>query len=325
MLWTMKQAERQLLQYARRGPDRVRDDILDAVEALSASKYWDRQRQVVRFTTLGGGRFALPQEFESIVRVAVDGTPVLLRGTEFNFSFGGPGDLDALPAGYAPGYGVVDEGFHPPFTVSRAADTVLAVSMSAASADHYARVFFNSGSVLDLRVNASADVDAATAWTDLTYTGTAPTTYGDVAKVVLKGDNWPQGWVNLWAGAAGAVPSECGQGRVHSCMRVPQFRFYHIPGVDQEHTYNVLAEVRPAKLRLTGDDDVLPFPSLLPVQYMMQAQAKFDAEEQQAGKGFRDLAIGTMAQIDESESRMQTVIRFNTELQGGNEPYYENI
>jgi hypothetical protein len=310
MLFTMRQAERQLMRYSRLGPTAARDAILDAVEALAATRYWDRMRQTIRFTTTGGGRFALPQEFDAIVRAAVDGTPAPVRGTEFNFLYGGPGDLDELPTGFKSYTGLIDEGFHTPLTLTPDTDYRLAASMTTADPSLTVKVFFVSGDTLSLPILAHDDVEDAADW-DAISAATALGTYGEVQKVVLRSDNWPSGWVNLWAGEADDTPELCRISRFHSSSKVPQLRHYLIPGADPDLSYAVLAEVRPALLRATGDDDVVPIPSLMPVQYMMQAHCKFDEGEMDTGQKYYELAVGSLMQIDEASSNKQTVVIFN--------------
>lgn len=325
MLYTMRQAERQLGRFSRLGPTAAREAILDAVEALAASRYWDNLRQTIRFTTAGtGGRFALPQEFESIVRAAVDGTPVPTRGSEFNFLYGGPGDLDRLPSGFAPCAGLVDEGFHPPLPSAYGVDRRVVISMDAANPDLVLRVFPATGAPVDVPVLARGAVDSAADWDSLS----AAVCPEEVSRMVLLGDYWPAGWVDIWAGPEDSAPGASWTSRFHSNSRVPQLRHYLIPGTVPDKSYTVLAEVRPALLRVKGDDDALPIPSLLPIQYMMQAQGKFDEGEVEAGQRFYDLAVGALMQIDESSANKQTVVTYNRMMDdspGGDSMMYVNI
>lgn len=327
MLFTMRQAERQLAGFSRRGRDGARESILDAVEALAASKYWNYVRTTIRFSISGGGRFALPQEFASIVRAAVAGTPVPVRGTEYNFLYGGPGDLDALPAGYAPANGLVDEGFAPPITLAPATAFRLAASMDSAFDGGTVRVYFVSGDVLTLPILATSAVEDAAGWDEISA-AEVPASYGEVQRVILRGSDWPAGWITFWSGEEATAPALCRGNRVHTSAKAPVLRHYNLPGVDTDTTYAILAEVRPALLRTTGDDDVVQIPSLLPVQYMMQAQCKFDEGEPDAGKKYYDLAVGSLMQLDESLDNKQTTVVFNSTYEdsaGQDSLNYQNI
>lgn len=311
MLFTMRQAERQLAGFSRKGREGAREAILDAVEALAASKYWNHARMVIRFAFTGGGRFALPQEFTQIVRAAVSGTPVPVRGTEYNFLYGGPGDLDAVPAGYAPVNGLVDEGFAPPVALTPSYDHRMAASMPAAFAGGTVRVFMQSGVSVTLPVLSDEAVEDAEDWDSI---GAAEilAEHGEVMRVILRGNDWPAGWLTFWHGLPSASPAESRGHRVHTSVRAPLLRHYFLPGSSADETYSILAEVRPALLRATGDDDVVQVPSLMPVQYMMQAQCKFDEGEVDAGAKLHELAVGSLMQLDETLDRKQTTVVFNS-------------
>ncbi len=326
MLWTMKQAKKRLEPFAKGGAQSLQEDIVTAMEALADAGYWEHLRQVIKFTVSGGGRFALPQRFETIVRAAVNGTPVQVRGVEYNFLYGGPGDLDNLPQGYAPMYGLISEGQRPPLVVFPAATARVVASLDDYSGDSVLTLVFNDGTRATVPIVATADLDAgweAVAAPEIT------TATGGVSRLLVDDEELPQGrWLSLWFGTEEEAISDCYAGQISTSVKTPMFHYYRLPSACAEGQYTVLAEVKPALLRAYGEDDVLPFPSLQPIQYEMQAQTLFNNGEADGGMKFHQLAIGAMAAKDDSAVRRQSGITFNTpyELSAGEDSqHYVNI
>jgi len=327
MAWTMKQAVKHLEKYAVNGPFSVRDDIVEAMQSLADIVYLDSLRQVIRFRTFGGGRFALPQQFECIVRAAINGKPTTVRGVEYNFLYAGPGDLDQLPSGYVPGYGLVDEQAHPPLTLAPASAYSVVASMPGYTGSAALTAVFEAGR-LSIPIVDEAVVLAATAWSELSAASVLES-HGSISRMLVPDDDLQQGlWVQLWAGPESSVPANCSAGKVSSSVRVPLFRHYHLPTAEADQAYEILAEVRPAFVHTHGDDDIVPFQSLMPIQLMMQAHRYFANGELDAGAKYQQLAVGSMVARDDANTRKQTTITFNNaydESPGQDSMSYVNI
>ena len=331
MPWTMGQAVTRLAPFARNGVNSVREDIVTAMETLSDFGYWENLRQVIRFRTLSGGRFAIPQQFEKIHRAAVDGTPISVRGIEYNFLYSGPGDMDALPSDYAPAYGLVDEGMHPPLAVAPTEDYFLLASIPDYVGTASLRVSFLSGDRLSIPVVSESVITAATSWDDLTNAATVLAEYGSVDSMVVPESGLPKAqWITLWVGVEDSLPSDCEGPRITTSVKAPQLHYYNLPSAssDADCRYNLLAEVKPAFLRTYDDDDVIPFPTLPTIQFMMQALRAYDEGEVDHGDKFRETAVGFMTARDTSAVTKQAPVTFNSQYDmspGQDSSYFANI
>ena len=69
-------------------------------------------------------------------------------------------------------------------------------------------------------------------------------------------------------------------------------------------------------LPLVNDRDVLPFDSLLPVQYMLQSMASMNACEKKDAVEYRQLAVQAMVTRETAQQEKQGFVVINTLYEG---------
>ena len=317
MSWTMKQAEERLAKFSYGGLPTVRQEIVQAMATLADTHNWEHLRQVIRFTTSRGGKFYLPQQYESLVRAVINNTPVPVRGIEYSFLYGGPGDIEQAPSGFAPMFGISDEGMKPPFADLRDLGWFVAATMPDADGSKSLTLVHHDGSRKELPITATPSWDV-----ELNPVG--------VQRVLVPCDELPDGqWIQIWRGYEEDVPEESSAGAISTSERVPEFRYYQVPGAAHDAAFQIMAEVHPRFLHTYGDDDVIPFQSLLPLEHMMQALTLFNQREHDAAVKFQQSALAYMEARDSATSRKQTTLSFNNpyDMSPGEDSLhlYENI
>ena len=313
MKHTFAKAKRALAKYTdATGLADIGGTINTAIDELANTANWQRMKKVVRLTA-NAEYIALPQDCESIIRAAIDGTPISMRGSDYEFLHGGPGDLDYLSPGYVPvdAYGLQDLGFFP---------TMYALSgvMPLAA---FATGTLPTGTLRVTGKNGDGDIVSAdvpiNAWTDLGVipAGASATTvsFAEIDSVTLPSDATE--YISLY----GVLDGEYSfLSRMNPQVDVPEFRRYRIPGFsdDASVSYHVLAEVRMRFLPLVNDRDVLPFDSLLPVQYMLQSMASMNACEKKDAVEYRQLAVQAMVTRETAQQEKQGFVVINTLYEG---------
>lgn len=314
MLTTFGQAKKQLAQFV--GAHQLGDvgaAINQAIDELASSRNWQHMRTTRRFT-LSGEYFAVPQDIDSVMRVAVDGKPLSIRGGDYEFLHSGPGDLDYVSAGFAPDNGLVDQGYFA--TMYDSADGSGLVCFGTADApagDIRVRGRSSTGDVVSGTVpyQKVASLDLIDDPVALTVTPLAGFSYVD--KIILPAD--VGGYVSLYATLAGVHTF---MSRMHPSVRVPEFRRYRLPGFSSETgaTYAVLAEVRLRAMPLVEDDDVLPFNSILPVQYMLTSMWNMSSGEVKTADDYRQRAVALLVNREEVRQEKQGLVVINTLFSG---------
>jgi len=250
------------------------------------------------------------------MRCAVDGTPVSIRGTDYEFLHSGPGDLDSAPEGYAPANGVQDLGAFATMYDMPAGASLVCFGVPA-MASGYIRVAGRSSDDDLVAVDVPyqewtgpTDIDAGITLTVSPVAGLAA-----IDRVVLPGD--AAGYISLYAVLDGEYTF---LSRMHPSVQVPEFHRYRLPGfsatsdVDADGTvgYNILAEVRLRALPMVDDNDALPFDSLLPVQYMLMSMSSMNAGETKTAGEYRQAALGLLAVREDTKTERQGLLVINS-------------
>ncbi len=299
MQYTLGQASRALAGRSHAyGNVDVRTAINAAIQALSGMNGWERLRRVVRIVS-AQPRFALPQGCASLVRACVNGRPANVRGQDFEFVHSGPGHLRMPPPGFAPLHAnnIIDRGMHP--------------------------VMFNPLAPFHVRAGASVPDEP-----DITVKGVAPDGSIVREKVPVTGPDEPERWsvaefaeiiaVVLDEHAAQYVDFFCGTSgsglrlaRYNPEVKVPEFRWYEIQGAPPRGV-DVLAEVRIDPLPLVEDSDVLPFDTLDPIGWMMQADWLVKAGEVDAAQKLHGLAANWLKAREVAADMVQSSVIVNS-------------
>jgi len=288
--------------------------INNACEELSMTKNWRQIRKVIRLV-IESDYFALPQESETVIRACVDGAPVTMHGTDIEFMLSGPGDFDYTDAGRAPVNGLQDLGTFPTMYTPPAAAKLYFFSTAVPGGEVTVRGRIADGTIVTeiVPVNSWAAVTDLDTHVAADYTGTA-NEFEDIERVVLPDDT--QAYVSCYSDNGGTWGF---LSRMHPSVKVPAFRRYRVPGFDTEDattSYRVLAEVRVRYLPLVDDEDVLPFDSLLPVQYMLQSLWKMGAEDIKAADEYRMRAEGLLVRSEEVKEERGGVSVVNSVYDG---------
>lgn len=288
-----------------------------AVDELATSKNWQKLKRVKRFLTYG--EFVpIPQDCDSIMRACVDGKPIDVRGQDYDFLQSGPGDLDYIPAGYAPMHNIQDMGYFPTmYDISVAAGAKLiafgtqdltgeAIRVKGKN-DHGDIVVAN----VTYKVWADSDmgIDSEDAAACATLT-TADGLFCEIDKLTL-----PEGadaYISLYALADGVFTFLA---RMHPGEKIPQFRRYRLAGFSAttDAYYRLLAEVKLKAMPMVDDGDPMPFDSLLPVQYMLQSLWYMNSGEIKSADDYRQRAIMSLAVREDAQQERQGVVILNTQ------------
>lgn len=307
MKYTFSQAKQKLAPYAGAYAAMDLGDAINvAMEELSKSEVWNQQTQLATFTTVNE-YFSIPQEFDHIIRAAVNNTPVSIRRTDYEFLHGGPGNLDSIPAGFAPANGlqVLGNSFPTMYAPDRGM-ALAAFSTSVPSGYLTVRGNDANGDV----ITASVPVNVWGAPSEITSIGpdTVSKTTEDfysVSSVVL-----PQDAVSHITLVGVADGEFYFLSRMHPGLRVPEFARYRLPGFSDEKgaSYEVMCEVSRRFIPLVDDDDVVPFDSLLPVQYMMKSLQYLETNEVDAGMKYHTLAMEMMGKREAQSDKAQGLV-----------------
>jgi hypothetical protein len=305
MRYTYGQAKQALARFASGyGLMDVGAAVNTAMDELSRSRTWARLRKTVRLD-VGSEYFALPQDCGALIRAAVDRTPVTVRGTEYEFLHSGPGDLDFTEAGWAPLNGVQRVGVFP--TMYGLSDIMSLAAFSTAAPTGPLRV--RGRDVNGDKIAVTVPVNVWTGPDDVVDPDTVSKTteeFADIDSVTLPSD--ASGYITL--SAINADGDVYVLSRMHPKIVIPEFTRYRLPGFDTVTTdkvYRILAEVALRFIPLVDDDEVVPFDSLLPVQFMMQSVASMEAGEIKTADEYRQRAEVLLVRREESELEKQTL------------------
>ena len=315
MTYTFAEAKTRLAQFASAyGLVDLSATVNEALDELSRTRAWKRMTKLVRFTVTSE-YFALPQDCGALRRVAIDSLPVRVYGSDYEFISAGFGDLDYAFEGYAPLHGVQRLGIYPTMYGLSAASTLAAFSTSVPSGAIKAKVRLSGGDIANITI-------PCTAWAGTSdedgLTSSVTATAESVEEIL--GITLPHGvsdYISLYAVADGAVSFVS---RMHPSVRVPEFTRYRMAGFSAETdaSYRMLAEVGLRFAPLVADDDIIPFASLRPIQYMLQSHWAMDAGEIKQADEFRKRAELSMVMGDAYEDERQSIVVVNALYEGSN-------
>jgi len=307
MKYTFSQAKQKLAPHAGAyGALDLNNAINVAMEELSKSEVWNQQTQLVTLTSVNE-YFAIPQEYNLILRAAVNNVPVSLHRTDYEFLHSGPGNLDAVPAGYAPLNGIQALGTtFPTMYAPTGGMTLVAFSTEDPDGVLLVRGKDTNGDFISAEVPINSwtgptdidtqDVDEVTATTQTFY---------EITSVVMPQDS--TAYITIYGIADDAFNF---LSRMHPSIRVPEFTRYRLPGFssDDDASYEILCEVERRFIPIVDDDDVVPFDSLFPVQYMMKSFQYFDSNEIDAGTKYHTLAMQMLQKREAHDDQFQGLV-----------------
>ena len=280
MQYTLGQAARKLATTSHAyGATDVREAINDAIQALAGLSGWECLRKVVRIVSARPA-FALPLGCAGLVRACVAGLPVSVRGQDFEFLHSGPGDISRPPVGFCAVHpsNLIDRGYHP----------------------------------LMLDVPGPFRLDAASRGDEdpppLTVKGILPD--GEIRTVEI-----PVAGVSEDSSDEGLDVTFSDVPAYHPAVVAPRFRRYEIHGAPPCPT-DILAEVRIDPLPMTDDSEVLPFDTLEPVEWMMQALWYTKSGEIDAAQKMHALAANWLKARETTNATVQTPVISNSLFRG---------
>ena len=317
MSQTFGQAKKSLAKYASSYDlGDIGAAINTAVDELASSKNWQKLKRVKRFLVYDE-YVPLPQDCDSIIRACIDGIPIDVKGSDYDFLSSGPGDLDYIPDGYAPIHNIQDTGYFPTMYDITGEDGVKLIAFGTQDLtgdtikirgknEHGDTVVSN----ITYKVWADADlgIDAEDAAVCATLTA-SDGLYCEIDKITL-----PDGveeYVSLYALADGVFTF---LSRMHPGEKIPQFRRYRIAGFksDAGGYYRLLAEVKLKALPMVEDWEPMPFDSLLPVQYMLQSLWYMNSGEIKSADEYRQRAVMALVVREDAQQERQGIVILNT-------------
>lgn len=307
--YTMQEAESRLVSFAMGGAVGVRADIVNAMQALADMGTWESLRQFVRFQTQPGGRFVLPPAFESVVRITLNGTPRPIRGMEFHFQYSGPGAPESIRKNERLMCDPVDAGLLSPVAGLRA-DSSLTGRLSLALRTTGTTAPTSPG-ILYMADGTTQEIDIVT--TTPTVGDSVELASGvEASYITIPVSELAEGtMIEIWYCQMQDGEPFTKYITVNGNEFRPTLRHYFIPGVADTYSVDCMAEVRPIVDRVYASDDIIPFQTLLPIQYMMQAQRDFANGNAAAGEKYLQLAQGFMKARDDTNIKRQTIVTFN--------------
>lgn len=290
MKYSFSQAKQKLASYAGAYESLDLDDAVNtAMEELSKSEIWNQQTQLASLTSYNEF-FAIPQEWNHIIRAAINNTPVSIHRTDYEFLFSGPGNLDAVPAGYAPINGLQMLGTH--FPTMYAPDRGVTLTAFSTEVPEGALIVRGKDANGDL-VSVNVPINEWAGPTDIDNQDAAAVEATTLELYDITSVTMPQD-VTKYVSLYGVSGDEFFfLSRMHPSIRIPEFTRYRLPGFcDTEGTsYDILCEVSRRFMPLVDDDDVVPFDSLFPIQYMMKSFQYLGSDEIEAGTKYHALAV----------------------------------
>lgn len=287
--------------------------INEAIQALSGLAGWDCMRKVVRILS-ESPVFALPQGCSGLVRACVNGKPTSIRGQDFMFLHSGPGDLRNAPHGYdlIPNANILDSGYFPTMVVPSSSCKLFVRSTDSAPVT-VKGVLQGSNQIKTVVIEPTTDSVEDAETTDEVFSNILSVTIDECATE----------YSELYADYGTLRIS---LGSYHPDVKAPQFHLYTIQNA--RGPLDILAEVRIDPLPLVRDTDIIPFDSLEPIEYMIQARWLTKSGEIDAAQKFHALAGQWLKMRETVANTVQTPVIVNSlfSMSGGEISYSaENI
>ena len=310
MQYTLGQAVRKLSTTSHAyGAKDVRDSINDAIQALAGLSGWECLRKVLRIFSAQPS-FALPQGCAGLVRACVGGRPVSVRGEDFEFLHSGPGDISKPPPGFfpLPNANIIDRGYHPLMVAPKGPFRLFAISSGADEAPELTvQGILASGEIKTI------SLPVATSDTAVGDAEAADSEFMDVIGVAVD-DTCATDYTNLYALDADGSRTRIAQ--YHPAVSAPRFHRYEIQNMAPHGGVDLLVEVRLDPLPLVHDTDIVPFDSLEPIEWMMQASWYTKSGEIDAAQKMHALATNWLRAREITEATVQTPVIVNSLFPG---------
>lgn len=324
MLYTFRQAREDLsASSASYNDDDLKKSINRAMRALVSMDAWKSMRRIVRFSSVGPC-FTLPQGLAGLVRVCVNGRPSTVRGQDFRFIQSGPGDRWRVPPGFTPVSvsNVLDNGTSPFMLEPHREFQLFAFSdnfgdeglqLTVTGVDPTGR---RRTVTTGLR-KYEADPGGAGVLPEDVHVDDMTIPFSTVTSVVLP--DYPDGasdGVTLYCADMWNTDRRFPVALYDSRVKAPQFRRYEIQGIHPHQHIELLVEARVDPLPLVSDDDVLPFETLDPIEWMIRSDWAMKSGEPTQAQNYRDQAAACLRRLETVDDSVQTQIIVNSVVSG---------
>lgn len=321
MKYTFGEAKRILVNACHSKMTDVGDKINTALEALCGLNPWEHEflRQVIRISSVAPA-ISLPQGATGLVRACVNGRPVAMRGQDFQFLSGGPGDLEKVPYGYRRfADGIADLGSSPVWFQPPHPAGLRAVSSGTGQPDLTVRAVAANGDPLVISL-AVQSPDAEPSYS---------VPVSSVVSVSVDSEN-ASSYVEL------RVADERGErtlARYNPKIPVPEFRQYRLPDRDRMlmrpgEAYDILAEVQFEPVPLVDDSDIIPIPTLEPIKSMLLYEYSNQNLESEASDKYLSQAMQWVTRLNSARNTRQEGTVLNIQYAGSLgqlSEYFRNI
>lgn len=319
MQYTLKTARKYLRESSNAyGQNDLRDSINLAIQNLSYMTGWERLRKILRFFSVGP-HFVLPQGCAGIVRACVNGRPTTVRAQDFRFIHSGPGELNRPPSGFCfvRASNVVDVGFKPVMFEPRGPFRLVALSSRANTTEERA----DDGTTVVhepcLHVAGTTPEGTVARTTVVVHKDTEvdvasePTIFHTIAEVSLEYTEDKTDYISLWAEDTLTL-ERTPIALYNPYIEAPEFRHYEIAGIPPHAPIELLLECRIDPVPLVNDTDVLPFPSLNPVEWMIRGDWMMKAGETENAQKYYSMAANWLKALEVTEATAQTSVVVNS-------------
>lgn len=302
----------------------LKTSINKAIRALAKMKGWQCLRKVVRFSSVGPC-FTLPQGCAGLVRVCVNGCPTTVRGQDFRFLQSGPGDVPfgkRIPKGFTMVSNAVDLGQFPIMTEPASEFRVFAYKDSAADA----KIKITGIDITGRRISVTLEGNQIYTWPEYDADGTitsgteiedadpSAVVFAEITEVVI--DPSTKTTITLYAADAMCADKRFPIAQYDKRVKVPKFHRYELPNIKPGQPVELLAEVRIDPLPLIDLDDVLPFDSTEPIEYMIRAEWAMRSTEASQADKYRTAAANWLLAQEIADDTKQTQFMINSVMTG---------
>ena len=319
MQYTLKTARKYLRESSNAyGQNDLRDSINLAIQNLSYMTGWERLRKILRFFSVGP-HFVLPQGCAGIVRACVNGRPTTVRAQDFRFIHSGPGELNRPPSGFCfvRASNVVDVGFKPVMFEPRGPFRLVALSGRADTTEERAGDGTTVVHEPCLHVAGTTPEGTVARTTVVVHEDTEvdvaseSTVFHTIAEVSLEYTEDKTDYISLWAEDTLTL-ERTPIALYNPYIEAPEFRHYEIAGIPPHAPIELLLECRLDPVPLVNDTDVLPFPSLNPVEWMIRGDWMMKAGETENAQKYYSMAANWLKALEVTEATAQTSVVVNS-------------
>lgn len=319
MQYTLKTAKKALAESSNAyGQNDLRVLINRAIQSLAGMAGWEQLRRVLRFFTVGP-HFVLPQGCAGLTRACVNGRPTTVRAQDFRFIHSGPGDMTRPPSGFCPlrASNIVDVGLKPvmfeptqPFTVfattpSGSQDVVLTVKGLTPEGEF--RAIEIPASKAPVYNVLTGEITDGVAIADVTPSAIAFQQITEVTVADGVGE-----YITLYASDLYAPERRHPIALYNPEVEAPEFRHYEILDVRHGQPLELLVETRIDPMPLVLDTDILPFPTLNPVEWVIRGDWMMKAGEVDNAQKYYGQAANWLRAQEVVKDTVQTSLVVNS-------------